>query len=476
MEIASIIKYEGDNSTFVWKHPREDFNIFTQLIVHESQEAILFLNGQALDAFGAGRHTLKTQNIPLLGKLLNLTLGDESPFHCEVYFINRTVQMDLKWGTDSKVRYLDPEYGIPIEIGASGSMNLRVYDSKALLTKLVGTMKGIAWDGGAEEFSKSLQQCFRPMISTMVKSNLSQAIKAENFDIFEVDEHLESLSSALLLKILPGFEEYGLTIPQFYLTTVVLPEDNPDFKRMKELHTVALQTRVARAEAAVRTAQAEAEADITAARRAVELEKQTTQTEVAKREAERRVIEAQAEAEAVRRAGLAEAEVMQAQGVSKKDYLQAEVQKAYAEGIGKMGANGGSGSGSAMSDIVSLGVGLQAASAMSGQIGNMFAGFGGANNGAANGTTTVASENTDKFKCPNCGTELPANAKFCFSCGNKTEKPAENEMICPACGNKTPRGKFCIMCGKSLINKCPNCGAEVPTGGKFCLECGTQLG
>ena len=61
--IADIIKYEGDNSTFVWKHPCEDFNSMTQLIVHESQEAIFFMNGEALDLFGPGRHTLETQNI-----------------------------------------------------------------------------------------------------------------------------------------------------------------------------------------------------------------------------------------------------------------------------------------------------------------------------------------------------------------------------------------------------------------------------
>ena len=88
-QIADIIKYEGDNSTFIWKHPCEDFNTTTQLIVHESQEAIFFANGQALDLFGAGRHTLETQNIPLLRKIINIPTGGETPFHCEVYFINR---------------------------------------------------------------------------------------------------------------------------------------------------------------------------------------------------------------------------------------------------------------------------------------------------------------------------------------------------------------------------------------------------
>ena len=67
---AQIIKYEGDNQTFIWKQPTEDFYSGTQLIVHESQEAVFYMNGQALDSFGAGRYTLTTQNIPMVSKLL----------------------------------------------------------------------------------------------------------------------------------------------------------------------------------------------------------------------------------------------------------------------------------------------------------------------------------------------------------------------------------------------------------------------
>ena len=89
-EIATVIKYEGDNSTFVWKHPCEDFNTTSQLIVHESQEAIFYMNGQLLDVFEAGRHTLETQNIPLIQKFYNRAYDDKTPFHCEVYFINKT--------------------------------------------------------------------------------------------------------------------------------------------------------------------------------------------------------------------------------------------------------------------------------------------------------------------------------------------------------------------------------------------------
>ena len=459
--IAEIIKYEGDNSTFIWKHPSEDFNDMTQLIVHESQEAVFFMNGQALDLFGPGRYTLETQNIPKIGKFLNRTTGGETPFHCEVYFINQTIQMGLKWGTDSKVRYIDPDSGIPLELGASGEMNLQVCDSRKLLIKLVGTTNGIAWDDSGAGFTKSLQNSFRPLISTAVKSNLSTAIKSAEFDILEIDEHLEELSSILKSKIVPGFEEFGLTIPQFYLTTVVLPENDPNFKRIRELHTISLQTRMARAEATVRTAQAQAEAEVTAARRAIELEKQMTQTEIAKREAEREIIKAQAEAEATRQAGFAEAQVMQAQGITKKDYVQADVQKAFAEGMGNMGGSGGS----TMGDIMGIGIGLQAAGAMGGQFGNMFAGVG-----------AQQDNNAPTLTCNNCGAVIPANAKFCLQCGEKISTPAaDGTVVCPECGNTVAKGKFCPECGHKFVTSCPNCGKDVPPGAKFCLECGQKL-
>ena len=126
--LADVIQYEGANDTFIWKHPREDLNTGSQLIVHESQEAVFFMNGQALDLFPAGRFTLESQNLPLVGKHFKAPTGGVTPFHCEVYFINKTEQLEIKWGTDSKLEYVEPTYGFPIQIGASGAMALRVDD------------------------------------------------------------------------------------------------------------------------------------------------------------------------------------------------------------------------------------------------------------------------------------------------------------------------------------------------------------
>lgn len=227
-QIAEVIKYEGDNSTFIWKHPSEDFNCFTQLIVHESQEALFFMNGQALDLFGPGRYTLETQNIPIIGKLLNRVTGDQSPFHCEVYFINKTEQMGIKWGTDSKVQYIDPTYGFPISIGVSGEMSLRAEDSRKLLLKLVGTENFLG--------QQKLTMLFRSFLMTRVKTYIAQVMKTKAINIFEIDENLTLFSESLKALLVPDFADYGVALEQFFVTNVVKPDGDRQYETFKELH------------------------------------------------------------------------------------------------------------------------------------------------------------------------------------------------------------------------------------------------
>lgn len=228
MAIAEVIKYEGDNNTFVWKHPCEDFNSLTQLIVHESQEAIFFMNGQALDLFGAGRYTLETQNIPKIGKLLNRTTGDQTPFHCEVYFINKTEQMAIKWGTDSKVQYVEPTYGFPIAIGASGEMSLRAEDSRKLLIKLIGTENFL----GREKMTSF----FRAFLMTRVKTYMAQYMKNNAVSIFEIDEHMTVFSRSLHKQLVPDFADYGVALERFFFTNIVKPDGDRQYEKFKELH------------------------------------------------------------------------------------------------------------------------------------------------------------------------------------------------------------------------------------------------
>lgn len=158
--LISELKYEGDNNTLIWKHPIEDFSTGTQLIVHESQEAVFFKDGEALDLFGPGRYTLETQNLPLMNQIYHMPTGDaKATFHCEVYFINTATIMGVKWGTDTKVRLFDPASGMHISVGASGEFNIKVTDSRRLLLKSVGTTNGLIVEAkqhleSREEFEK----------------------------------------------------------------------------------------------------------------------------------------------------------------------------------------------------------------------------------------------------------------------------------------------------------------------------------
>ena len=226
--ITKVIKYEGDNSTFVWKHPCEDFNTTSQLIVHESQEAVFFMNGQALDLFESGRYTLKTQNIPLIRNIINLPTGGKSPFHCELYFINKTHQMAIKWGTDSQVQYMEPTYNFPLQIGASGEMVLSVDNSKKLLVKLVGTEKILT--------QTALIQSFRSFLMSKIKPYIAKTMQSQPFSIFETDSHMQELSSELHELLIPDFAEYGIKLEHFFVTNIAKPDGETAYEKFKDLH------------------------------------------------------------------------------------------------------------------------------------------------------------------------------------------------------------------------------------------------
>lgn len=391
VQIADIIKYEGDNSTFIWKHPLEDFNSTTQLIVHESQEAIFFLNGQALDLFGPGRHILETQNIPLIKKFFNKATNDKTPFHCEVYFINKTEQMAIKWGTNSKVQYVEPTYKFPISIGASGEMSLRVEESRRLLIKLVGTENVLE--------QNKLVEFFRSLLMTKIKSYIAQIIKSNAINIFEIDENLELFSNNLKDKLSDDFLEYGIALERFFVTTIVKPDGDLQYEKFKELHF--------RQYADIAEAQLQQKVDI--------IEQQT--------EAQKIVIEAQA--------------VAQKRATEGYTYQQ---ERGY-DVAEKIAENEGSGS------FSSAGIGLGMMTGIGGTIGGAVSGV---LNDAVNPITqhgVIIQQVTDSQNkyCDNCGTELTVSAAFCDECGTPQK---QQNPTCKYCGFKFEKtGKFCPKCG-----------------------------
>lgn len=383
-KIADIIKYEGDNATFVWKHPCEDFNSLTQLVVHESQEAIFFMNGQALDLFGPGRYTLETQNIPLIGKALNRTTGDESPFHCEVYFINKTEQMAVKWGTDSKVQYIEPTYGFPLSIGASGDMALSVSDSRKLLVKLVGTETSLT--------QSKLLSYFRSILMTRVKTYIAQVMKSNAINIFEIDQNLTSFSESIKQLLIPNFEDYGITLEKFFVTTIVRPDGDRQYEKFKELHF--------RQYADIAEAKLRQQVDI--------IEAET--------EAKKTIIESKA---------LAEKRATEGYTYGQERGFDVAEKVAENEAVG---------------EFTNMGVGFGTMAGVGGAVGGM---VGGAMHDAL-GSVTNSVTPTASNLCENCGAKLNIDALFCEECGS----PVHNDNNCKNCGYVFERkGKFCPKCG-----------------------------
>lgn len=385
-KITDIVKYEGDNSTFVWKHPCEDFNTTSQLMVHESQEAILFLNGQALDLFGPGRHTLETQNIPLLRRIINIPTAGESAFHCEVYFINKTEQMAIRWGTDSKVQYIEPTYKFPISIGASGEMSLSVDDSRKLLVKLVGTERVLD--------RQQLTTYFRSILMTKIKTYIAQTMRTNAINIFEIDEQLETFSTDIGNRLVSDFLDYGVQLKRFYITTIVKPDGDPQYEKFKELYF--------RQYADIVEAQIQQRVGI--------IEQQT--------EAQKIVIESQAIAQKRMQEGYTYQQ--------ERSYDVAE-KTAQNEGIG---------------EFSNMGIGLGMITGVGGTVGGIV-GSAVADTFAGLATPIQPSTTTNKF-CDQCGAKLTPGAAFCDECGAQ-QVPSDT---CSKCGFKFVKpGKFCPKCG-----------------------------
>lgn len=386
MDIAKVIKYEGDNSTFVWKHPAEDFNTGSQLIVHESQEAIFFMNGQALDLFGPGRYTLETQNIPVIGKVMNLPTSGITPFHCEVYFINKTEQMSIRWGTDSKIQYIEPQYGFPLSIGANGDMALAVEDSRKLIVKLVGTETVLSQEG--------LVRFFRGFLMTRIKTYMAQIMKSEDINIFEIDSQLEQFSEELKKRLVHDFYEYGVSLKQFFVTSIAKPEGNPQYERFKDLFFRQY-------------------ADVAEARlkQQIGIIEQETETQ-------KLVIEAKGIAEKRRTEGYT---------------YQQERGFDVAE---KVAENEGAG------NFSSAGIGLGVMAGVGGAVGSAVGGvFNTSISQMKNDNRTMASEQSF---CDNCGNPITPEMLFCDSCGIKLLSLDK----CHGCGYIFERpGKFCPKCG-----------------------------
>ena len=235
MAILQIVQWDDNlnsNDVLAWRYvdrknpsKSEELGNWTQLIVRENQEAILFRDGQALDLFRAGRHSLSTENIPFLRRLINLPTGGESAFKASVWFVNKVNLLDVKWGTPTPILLRDPEYQIPIYVRAFGQFGLRVSESRQFVLKLAGNK--------SELTRNDLTEYFKGLILSRMGDMISTYIAHKKITIFEINSYLEDMSNEAVEKIRNEFQQYGIEPLNFYFGSVNVQDDDEGIKKLK---------------------------------------------------------------------------------------------------------------------------------------------------------------------------------------------------------------------------------------------------
>lgn len=238
MAIIDVVKYTPtDDSEFVCKFPSEDLRLGTQVIVNEAQEAIFVKGGVALDIFTAGTYTLSTGNIPLLNKLINLPFGGNTPFSAEVWFINKTVKRDLKWGTMSPILLRDPLVGMPVNVRAFGRWGIKITDSRSFVTQITGAK--------VETNSQNIKEYFTGEVIQKLSANLAAAVVKEKISVVDINAYLNELSKFTFENIVSEFGKYGIEVVNFNIENVNLSEE--DVKKYQEKFEASAEVLAARA-------------------------------------------------------------------------------------------------------------------------------------------------------------------------------------------------------------------------------------
>ena len=512
---TSVIKWDmGMNDIFVYRHPVENFNIGSQLIVSEGQKALFFRNGKGLDVFGPGRHILETQKLPLLEDILKFPTDADLTFDSKVYFV-RTNRLRVKWGIP-ELPLRNPGMNFYVKIGFSGSCEVQLLDDNESVRKLVYMIRQSSAGentepvavGGEEKYtSQYLSEKFRDVITTRLSTMMTNFIQVNNINILDIESQKSTISEFFRNDLNKVFSEYGLEIPPmlFNVTAIRMqrtPEVEQWIRQEAERVTKVREQEVLQAEAEAARGRILVEEQTEAQRKILRTQGAGEETKItAAAESEAVKLGAQGEAEAVRLTGQASAESYSAQAMAEAEEMRAkgytygqetarqiglEAMQNGLPGTGEGAGGAAGGIGSAMGDMIGLGVGLGAmgevASMTKGMISPIMSNIknaGDIDNGQAPppSTNKVAAWNcscgrnciTSKF-CPECGAAKPesdSDKGWDCTCGCKHI----TSNFCPDCGAKrpeTPAAWTCPSCGKEGIttNFCPDCGQRRNTGEK----------
>lgn len=216
MAIIDLIQFPDEGSDeIVHREPQNgsgEFVLGSQLVVRESQRAVFFRDGKALDVFGPGRHTLSTNNIPFLTGLLGIPFGGKSPFTAEVYFVSMREFTSMKWGTAQPLTFRDKDFGM-VRLRAFGTYSMRVADPQLLVTQFVGS-RGAYTTASIDEFLKSV-----------IISEFNDILGEAQTPLLDLPGLTRELADTARNALAADFQRIGLQLTTFQIGAISPPEE-----------------------------------------------------------------------------------------------------------------------------------------------------------------------------------------------------------------------------------------------------------
>lgn len=402
----------GNKTIYAFKFPKSNLSTYTQLIVRESQEAVLFSKGQIIGKFGPGKHTLNTENLPILRNLYGIPFGGKNPFTAEVWFVNKLQPYNIDWSID-RMDIHDADYNTGIPLVAKGTYGLKIIDSERFLIKLVGTK---------DSFDESdLTAQFFGEFSTKTKSSLMQFMINNKIGLKKISAHLDSISDNLCSIMLPFWENIGFSLTKFYVTSIEIDSSTGVGRTILE----AISRQSAQAIGGYTWQQSKA-------------------FEVAKD-----AVDGMSNGSGGLLGAIVATNMMGgvggAGGIIQPQYNQPTF------GPNNSGQPGATQPVIPVREVYCSNCSKKFASSLK------FCPFCG-----------------DEYcPCPKCGTDNDKNAKRCVSCGQSL---VMDQILCPNCKTPIAAGAgFCGNCGKPVSEgKCTRCGTSLPPNVKFCPKCGLK--
>jgi len=229
MAVLDVCKFDGfvDRRWLVYKHPNSEFNTKSKLIVGPGQVAVIVHGGKIEKILESGTYTLESENFPFIKELQRKAYG-AIPFTLEVYYVNKTMKLDMLWGTKDPIQLLDPKFQVKINVRARGQYALRINNYQFLVSNLVGSLGGES----IVDF-ELINQFFRSIINTKIKTLIAQYFIKNKVSILDISMYLDEISKQSFDDVNAEFDKYGLEVVNFYYESINIPDE--DLNRINEI-------------------------------------------------------------------------------------------------------------------------------------------------------------------------------------------------------------------------------------------------